>query len=1091
MHALPFAKSGVPLFAFLAICTALQATEPPRPGELDRYQKDGSYAERKAFVERTGNHKVRPDVAARTLARLRPPPTGNQAALSLLPNWQGMPTTGTNKVLVFLIDFPDYPHTNSAALIESKLFANGDAGEYPLESLRNYYLRSSYSNLTITGSTLGWYRMQHARSWYTNTYGSGNSANRAVIAEVVANFEGSHDYAQYDNNGDGKIDYFAVIWAGPDNGWGNFWWGYQWELTSPITADGVQFSSFSWQWEARPVGTAFKASTIIHETGHALGLPDYYDYSPGVGPEGGLGGLDMMDAAVGDHNCFSKFMLEWINPTVVSAGTTTVVLRASAQWPSAAAIMPGYTGSTPFSEYFMVQNRHRILNDTGLFTASDGALVWHIDATPNAGGNDFRYNNSDTSHKLLRLMEADGLEQIEGGGDANAGDYYNAGETFGPFATPSSQSYSGSNTWVTVDAFSSNNTSMTARLSAEIPAGIAVLSRAPIALSQTASHGVNATSQTFQVQISGSHANYTISNSAAWLSASPAFGSGSNVTVTHTLNYNTAALPIGSYTNTLSILSTNAANSNLTLSVALSIFGTNIAAAVDTTNLTWTTGGNAPWIEQTAVSKDDIDATQSGAIGDNSSTWVQTVVQGPATLTYWWRVSSEAGYDFLTCSVNGVNQPGAISGLTEWQQITLPLPSGTHTCRWTYAKDDTVLGGMDAAWLDCVSLSTGNVASLLGEALDAPEKPWTTGGNGLWTAISSTTHDGVDAAQSGAIDSNATTWVQTTVTGPLLVKFWGKVSSELDYDYLNVAIDGTNQNLSLSGELDWREYLIRIPTGTHTVTWAYTKDLSNSNGTDAAWLDSVSFSNELPNAPETLLQTDFTGGLPAGWSANDLAGYGATWSLSNPGGRPNYTGGSGAFAIADSDWAGYADMDTRLITPALDFRYHTNIVLQFATDYYPYTKNDSPYSYEVGAVEYSTNGTDWIYLWDHARSAIIGPATVNLNSLSGRNNVRIAFHYYNANYDNWWQVDNVRIEASRRPLPTTHIALGTATGTNNVAFSWSASEGYCTVLYSTNLTTGIWRLAPGWISNTPANGTMIYTNRFTGPFTAYRLLWEP
>jgi hypothetical protein len=183
-------------------------------------------------------------------------------------------------------------------------------------------------------------------------------------------------------------------------------------------------------------------------------------------------------------------------------------------------------------------------------------------------------------------------------------------------------------------------------------------------------------------------------------------------------------------------------------------------------------------------------------------------------------------------------------------------------------------------------------------------------------------------------------------------------------------------------------------------------------------------------------------------------------------------------------------MDTRLITPALDFRYHTNIILQFATDFRPYSENDDLY-YEVGAVEYSTNGTDWIYLWDHAGSSIDGPATVNLNNLSGRNNIRLAFHYYDANYDNWWQVDNVRIEATRRPLPTTHIALGTATGTNNVAFSWSGSEGYYTVFYSTNLTTGIWRLAPGWLSNTPANGTMTYTNRSTAPFTAYRLLWEP
>ena len=42
---------------------------------------------------------------------------------------------------------------------------------------------------------------------------------------------------------------------------------------------------------------------------------------------------------------------------------------------------------------------------------SDGLLIWHVDATPNADGDDFLYNNSVTEHKLLRLMEANGLPE--------------------------------------------------------------------------------------------------------------------------------------------------------------------------------------------------------------------------------------------------------------------------------------------------------------------------------------------------------------------------------------------------------------------------------------------------------------------------------------------------------------------------------------------------------------------------------------------------------------------------------------------------------------------------------------------------------
>ena len=42
------------------------------------------------------------------------------------------------------------------------------------------------------------------------------------------------------------------------------------------------------------------------------------------------------------------------------------------------------------------------------------------------------YNNSYTSRKMIRLMEADGLEQIEANGGGNAGDFYASGRSFTP-----------------------------------------------------------------------------------------------------------------------------------------------------------------------------------------------------------------------------------------------------------------------------------------------------------------------------------------------------------------------------------------------------------------------------------------------------------------------------------------------------------------------------------------------------------------------------------------------------------------------------------------------------------------------------------
>jgi len=67
---------------------------------------------------------------------------------------------------VILIDFPDYPHNvnDTVSNADSKFFGNGNPDNYPYESLKNYYLRSSYGKLNITGTVYGWYTAAHIRS---------------------------------------------------------------------------------------------------------------------------------------------------------------------------------------------------------------------------------------------------------------------------------------------------------------------------------------------------------------------------------------------------------------------------------------------------------------------------------------------------------------------------------------------------------------------------------------------------------------------------------------------------------------------------------------------------------------------------------------------------------------------------------------------------------------------------------------------------------------------------------------------------------------------------------------------------------------
>jgi alpha-tubulin suppressor-like RCC1 family protein len=126
--------------------------------------------------------------------------------------------------------------------------------------------------------------------------------------------------------------------------------------------------------------------------------------------------------------------------------------------------------------------------------------------------------------------------------------------------------------------------------------------------------------------------------------------------------------------------------------------------ALDTTNVNWTTSGNAPWFGEPDLSHDGVDAARSGSIGNGQESILQAILGGPAQLGFWWKVSSEQSFDFLEFKIDGVTQ-AAISGEVDWQQLSYPIPAGNHTLVWRYYKDPSNSAGQDAGWLDQVVYS--------------------------------------------------------------------------------------------------------------------------------------------------------------------------------------------------------------------------------------------------------------------------------------------------------------------------------------------------------------------------------------------------
>ena len=146
----------------------------------------------------------------------------------------------------------------------------------------------------------------------------------------------------------------------------------------------------------------------------------------------------------------------------------------------------------------------------------------------------------------------------------------------------------------------------------------------------------------------------------------------------------------------------------------------------------------------------------------------------------------------------------------------------------------------------------------LKDALDGDGLVWTTVG---WVGQTTTRHDGVDAAQSGTISDSAESWIETKVTGPGTLTFWWKVSSELDFDWFRLQVDGVFKD-QISGEKNWAQRTLPIAEGLHVLRWRYIKDVNGSVGQDRAWLDQVAFqaSSGAPSFPvQPLSQTVWEG----------------------------------------------------------------------------------------------------------------------------------------------------------------------------------------------------------------------------------------
>jgi len=131
--------------------------------------------------------------------------------------------------------------------------------------------------------------------------------------------------------------------------------------------------------------------------------------------------------------------------------------------------------------------------------------------------------------------------------------------------------------------------------------------------------------------------------------------------------------------------------------------------------LPWSTSGNANWAITSADKSSGTYSARAGTIGNNQSTSLEfTFEVASGNITFYRKVSSESGYDWLRFYIDGVQQ-GQWSGEQEWAQFAYSVAAGSRTFKWTYSKDYSISRGSDTAWIDDITFPVAIPCVVIGD----------------------------------------------------------------------------------------------------------------------------------------------------------------------------------------------------------------------------------------------------------------------------------------------------------------------------------------------------------------------------------------
>jgi M6 family metalloprotease-like protein len=375
-----------------------------------------------------------------------------------------MPTKGSGKIAVFLIQFPDYQNSNPEATVEtyrnlyfSDQIFDSTADNNPWNvSVSKFYEAQSMGKLHLSGEVFDWYTAKHNRSDYDHK-------PELLIMEAVQYYESlGVNFDSFDGDNDGVIDSVVFHFAGPEDISQDAPWysgtAYTHSSAFGTSGNGKQFRSVIQIYnkvEASNSQSEMLRRVICHELMHVLGMPDLYGKAWfGLSPV-----LDLMAENMAHINPYFKILLGWTNKvTLISGNVQGVRLNDWDKSGETLLVTNKYNGI--YDEFYLV-----IFHENDYHFGS-ATRIFHVDARLNADKSAFLYNNLTYSPKpengdqhggssdfsrYLFLEEVSSVPAYDNVLNTTHKLHFKEGSSMGPNQIPHTDSHDGKFTGIAID----------------------------------------------------------------------------------------------------------------------------------------------------------------------------------------------------------------------------------------------------------------------------------------------------------------------------------------------------------------------------------------------------------------------------------------------------------------------------------------------------------------------------------------------------------------------------------------------------------------------------------------------------------------